>query len=237
MKVRQPTPLAHGANAGTDERKYMSTSDELASLLDALRWHRQSCWVTDQVNLTGDLDESPTAAFDQLAGWVEAGVTDILDVRIEAKGDRFGHERFVATHAPHITYWWLGTDDDGYGQTDEWFEAGTRIAAGVLADPDRRLVVHCHMGINRAPSLTFATLLSLGWDPIGALDTIRATRPIAKVLYADDAISWWLRRNGASSTEVATGIAAVNQWHFDNPFHPGEAITRIRSGGFTSQGG
>ena len=76
MKVRQPTPLAHGANAGTDERKNMSTSDELASLLDALHWHRQSCWVTDQVNLTGDLDENPTAAFDQLAGWVEAGVTD-----------------------------------------------------------------------------------------------------------------------------------------------------------------
>jgi predicted protein tyrosine phosphatase len=100
-----------------------------------------------------------------------------------------------------------------------------------LADPNRRIVVHCHMGVNRGPSMGFAILLALGWDPIEALDAIRAARPIARVLYADDAISWWLRRNGASAADVSAGISAVQRWHYDNPLDTSWVISRIRLGG------
>jgi hypothetical protein len=226
MTVRQPTPQAHGANARTDERKNMTTSNEAASRHEPIHWHRQSCWVTPQINLTGDLHESPTRALDQLDGWVTIGVTDIIDVRIEGTD-----EAFVADHAPDVNYIWLGVDDHGGSQPDEWFDRGVEAALAALADPDRRIVVHCHMGVNRGPSMGFAILLALGWDPFEALDAIRAARPIARVLYADDAISWWLRRNGASAADVSAGISAVQRWHYDNPHDTSWVISRIRLGG------
>ena len=112
------------------------------------------------------------------------------------------------------------------------------MAAGreVLADPSRRAVVHCHMGINRAPSMAFAILLADGWEPVAELDAIRAARPIAKVLYADDTIRWWLRRQGASSAEIVEGVETVAQWHADNPLDEAFAIHRIRIGGRTTEG-
>jgi hypothetical protein len=157
--------------------------------------------VTPQINLTGDLHESPTRALDQLDGWVTSGVTDIIDVRIEGTDEAFVADR------------------------------GVEAALATLADPNHRIVVHCHMGVNRGPSMGFAILLALGWNPIEALDAIRAARPIARVLYADDAISWWLRRNGASAADVSAGISAVQRWHYDNPHDTSWVISRIRLGG------
>lgn len=201
-------------------------SDTLSPSKDPVVWHRTSCWVTDRINLTGDLHHDPQVATGQLEAWVTDGITDVLDVRGEASD-----ERFVAHNAPDVTYRWLGTHDDGGQQSDAWFDAGTAAGLAALARSDGRLVVHCHMGINRGPSIGFAILLALGWDPLEALDAIRAARPIAKVLYAGDAISWWLRRNGASPTEVSAGVASVNQWHHDNPLDLGWVISRIRFGG------
>lgn len=192
---------------------------------DPLLWHRKACHVTPQLVLCGDLHEDNALALEQLNTWVAEGITDILDVREEASD-----ESFVAIHAPDVNYIWLGTHDDGGRQDDGWFAHGVAAVRKVFADPDRRVVVHCHMGINRAPSMAFAILLAQGWDPVEALDAIRTARPIAAVLYATDAISWWLRRQGASPDEIRAGVALVEQWHLDNPHDTYAAISRIRLG-------
>ena len=199
--------------------------------IDPATWHRTPCWVTDRLILTGDLHETRDQAVEQLGLWRAEGVTDILDVREE-----YSDKELVAEHAPEISYFYLGTHDNGGRQSDHWFVQGIAVGLDVLEDPERTLLVHCHKGINRAPSMVFAILLASGWDPIEALEAIRAARPIANILYSDSAISWWLRSQGASPTEVKTGVKAVRQWHRNNPIDVGFAISRIRLGG-TNPGG
>jgi dual specificity phosphatase 3 len=194
-------------------------------------WHRHPCVVTPELILTGDLNGDPLRAQAQLATWVALGVTHIIDVRGEACD-----ETFVAYHAPEITYIWLGTHDNGRGQADEWFADGVDAALAALADPDAKVLVHCHMGINRGPSMGFAILCALGWDPIHALETIRAARPIAGVIYADEAIDWWLRRQGGSASEVAAGRSVVRQWLNDDDLDIGWVISRVRQGPSLTEG-
>lgn len=76
--------------------------------IDVAAWHRRLCRVTDGLWLSGDLDESPERAISQLNGWRSAGVTHVLDCRIE-----YSDELLVRQHAPEISYFHLGVDDDG----------------------------------------------------------------------------------------------------------------------------
>lgn len=194
------------------------------TISDPARWWRRLCWATEQVALTGDLPtDRPAAALAQLGEWVAAGVTDIIDVRGECDD-----EGFVARHAPHITYHWLGTDDDGGGQPDEWFASGVAAAIEALRHPDRKVVVHCHMGVNRGPSMGLAILVALGHDPIEALENIRASRPIAGIIYGENAVAWWHRTQGTSETLAYAERRRVRRWLHDNPVDIGWVISRIR---------
>jgi len=185
-------------------------------------WWRILCWIgTTRIAVCGDLPANAKNAREQLAEWVEAGITHIVDLRGECSD-----ERFVAQHAPHITYLYLGTHDDGGAQDPRWFEEGVRAILAALTDPDARVVVHCHMGVNRAPSLAFAALLGLGHEPIEALDAIRAARPIAAILYAESAIEWWAARGGV--VDRADTLSRVADWHDENPVDIGWIINRIR---------
>ncbi len=201
----------------------MSPSPSPVSPVDAAVWWRRLCPVTDQVLLCGDLPADERRAVEQLLDWLDGGVTHILDVRGE-----HSDESFVAELAPHLTYLWLGVDDHGGNQDHDWFETGVALALDALADPTARVVVHCHMGINRGPSMAFALLLAQGRDPVEALDAIRTSRPIAAVLYAEDAVSWWHARKGSPAGVAAFDRARVQQWFVDNRVDPRTAIRRIR---------
>jgi dual specificity phosphatase 3 len=141
-----------------------------------------------------------------------AGITHILDTRIEWSG-----EEFVRTHAPDLGYFWNGADDVGRLMADEWFDAGVEFALEALADPDSQVLAHCHMGINRGPSMAFAILLATGKDPIAALNAIRRARPIAVIYYADDALDWWHRKAGTPLPVVRMRRAQMAAWHRRDP--------------------
>jgi len=184
-------------------------------------WWRFLCWVDDLgLGLCGDLPGRPAPKRAQLDDWVAAGVTHIVDVRGEASD-----EGFVAEWAPGIHYTWLGTHDHGGAQDPEWFTAGVTAIRRALSQPHAKVVVHCHMGVNRAPSMAFAALLDHGYDPVRALDAIRSARPIAAVLYAEDAVRWWA---GVTGTDAAPVRRRVRQWHADHPCDTGWIISRIR---------
>jgi hypothetical protein len=186
---------------------------------------RSICWVTDRLALSGDLEtEWPSRGNAQLQAWVDAGITDIIDVRGECSD-----ERFVALNAPHVRYHWFGTHDAGYQQPDSWFESGVDAATTALADPNRRVMVHCHMGVNRGPSMGFAILLAHRIDPIEALDSIRAARPIAGILYAQDAIDWWHRTQGTPDTIAYRERRAVRDWMESQLVDVSWVISRIRN--------
>jgi dual specificity phosphatase 3 len=151
---------------------------------DMAQWHRRLCPLADGVIVSGDLHEDPDQAVLQLERWEQAGITHVLDTRFE-----WSDEELVAEHAPDMVYGWIGTDDDGVAKPDEWFDAGLAFSADALSDPDSVLLVHCHMGINRGPSMAYRILLESGSEPIEPLDAIRDARPIADIGYAGDALN------------------------------------------------
>ncbi len=85
------------------------------------------------------------------------------------------------------------------------------------------------MGINRGPSMAYAVLLTLGWEHLAALDAIRAARPIAALIYAEDAVTWWARRDGITPTRGAAMRRDVRRWHQANDIDVATVIRRIRT--------
>lgn len=194
------------------------------SLSDPAAWWRVLCWIlAGRIAVCGDLPQNRAECRRQLREWRRAGVTHIVDLRGECSD-----EAAVARHAPEITYHWLGTHDDGGPQDDAWFDVGVALILAALADPDARIVVHCHMGVNRAPSMALAALLALDVDPVAGLDEIRAARPIANAEYAEYAVAWWHRRTGVPAAETRAVLADLAAWRADNPCDVGWVISRIR---------
>jgi len=183
---------------------------------------RTLCWATPNLAVSGDLPGKATEAKSLLSTWVEAGITDIVDLRIEDS-----HESFVGAHAPQVNYHWLGVDDEGDRRSDAWFEGIARVTQAILGDPTRKVVVHCHMGANRGPSAAFTALLVTGSSPTEALTAIRLSRPIASMLYSFDAVQWFGRSTGLDQTSIDALYDEVYDWHVANPLDLGWVIGSI----------
>ena len=170
-------------------------------------------FVTPQLAVGGDLHpyDDELAAL-QFAEICHLGITHIVDVRIEWSDlDTF------AAHAPQVSYLHHGMDDAGQAVPPEWFEEAVAwIEAAYEQDPDAIVLTHCHMGINRGPSLGFAVLLAQGWDPVEAIAAIRAARPQANVWYAADALDWYQARTGVDPETAEQQRAALQAWRDAN---------------------
>ena len=167
---------------------------------------REICWVSDQLAVSGDLPMNRDAAHEQLTRWEEAGITDVFDMRGECDDTDFIHANSA------IRSHWFGVDDNGGKRSDSWFIALTTKCAEVLADPTRKVLVHCHMGVNRGPSALYAVMLNQGWDYLDALRAIRNARPIAGIIYASDAAHWHATKQEKSLEEIAAMVDDVEQW-------------------------
>ena len=193
------------------------------NISDPAAWHRRLCHINDWLAVSGDLDTSrPEAAKAQLQAWLDEGITDIIDLRGE-----WSDENFVARHAPEVNYHYLGTHDDGGWQEDEWFESGLSVIRTVQ-ELGGKAVVHCHMGVNRAPSMAYRMLLDAGHGHIEGLELIRDARPIAGIIYAPAAISHHLRENDVEETASVVTKREVRNWLNDNPVDLYWVIFRIR---------
>lgn len=183
-------------------------------------------YITGRIWTGGDLpsDLGDQAMLTDLAQIENAGVTDILDNRIE-----WSDEEFVRAHAPHLGFLWNGADDAGQVMPDAWFDAGVEFALDALADPDAQVLAHCHMGINRGPSMALAILLATGVDPVAGLTAIRAARPIAAISYDGDALHWWHRISGTPASVAKAQRAELAAWHLGNPLDVKGIIRLMRS--------
>ncbi|MFZ8997283.1 MAG: protein-tyrosine phosphatase family protein [Ilumatobacteraceae bacterium] len=167
--------------------------------------------IAPRLIVSGELPGGWEEADAELRRWVESGVTDIVDVRIEAD-DR----SVVAMLQPGLRYHRFPVQDDGRERSDGWFDAGTSAVLEALDDPARCVLVHCAIGVNRSASLAYAVMLASGRDAIEALDDIRRSRPIAVVLYAEDAVRWWHRRLGSDTAVVRREVERVHDWFARN---------------------
>ena len=104
-----------------------------------------------------------------------------------------------------------GMDDAGQRVPNSWFDDAIKWIDA--AGPDAVVLTHCHMGINRGPSLGFAVLLYRGWDPVEAISAIRLARPIAHVWYAEDALRWHHKRTGSAPDQDLLRLKAWRRAH------------------------
>jgi protein-tyrosine phosphatase len=160
----------------------------------------------------GDLDVTDDAlAAQQLLELFELGVTHIVDCRLEAD------EQELFDGIPEIAYLHAGMDDAGQAIPDSWFDETVGWVLDALSAPDARVLTHCHMGINRGPSLGYAVLLALGWDAVAAIDAIRSARPIANVWYAEQALAWHHRRVDAPAERRRDDTLRLRGWRDSHP--------------------
>ncbi len=172
-----------------------------------------SC-VTERIWTGGDLpaERGEDALRGELEAIVARGISHVVDCRME-----WSDERFFATHAPDVGYLHHPQDDAGQLIPDAWWEEGTAWARQALEDASAQVLLHCHMGINRGPSLTYALLLTLGIGRVEGLDLVRGARPIAAMDYAEQACDWWLRRTGGDDTTRAAAQRDIARWREHNP--------------------
>ncbi len=190
--------------------------------LEPALWHRRFCAITPWLALSGDLDTTVASnAERQLTEWIDNGITHIVDLRGEWNDDQF-----VAEYSPLVAYHWLGTHDSGGHQTDEWYEDGLEVYRSVRA-ADGCAMVHCHMGINRGPSMGFRWLLEAGIDPVEALDLIRGARPIAGIIYADSALDHFHRTTGVDGAVAAVQREEVREWFRNDTVDVSWVISRV----------
>jgi hypothetical protein len=183
-------------------------------------------YITGRVWTGGDLpsDLGEEAMLADLSEIRDAGITDILDNRIE-----WSDEEFIRARAPQMGFLWNGVNDAGQLMPDEWFNDGVGFAMVALKNPDAQVLAHCHMGINRGPSMAFAILLATGMEPVAALTAIRRARPIAAIAYADDALDWWQRMNETPAPVAMRQRREIAGWHDANPLDIVRIIRTMRN--------
>ena len=183
-------------------------------------------FVTPRLAVGGDLSYDDDLAGQQVGELVDLGVTHIVDARIE-----WNDADLVAGLAPAVAYLHHGIDDAGQRVPDSWFEEAISWIGAALVDPDAIILTHCHMGINRGPSLGFAALLALGWEPIDALSAITWVRPIAAIGYAEDALRWHHRRANTPPAARRADQRAVARWRDANDIDVEAIIRQLRQAG------
>jgi protein-tyrosine phosphatase len=188
-----------------------------------LAHHANLHFVTPTLAVGGDIDayddELASAQIAEIAG---LGITHIVDVRIE-----WDDSTTFADAVPEIAYLHHGMDDAGQAVPAAWFERA--VSWIETAGPEAVVLTHCHMGINRGPSLGFAVLLSQGWDPVEAIAAIRAARPQANVWYAADALIWHHQRTATDLATARRQHAELAGWRDSNPLDVVRLIRQQRA--------
>ncbi len=185
-------------------------------------------FVTPRVAVGGDLAPEFALARRQLQELTDAGITHIADLR-----DEWNDAELVGYWASEVEYLYHPVQDAGQRIPVDWFERLNEWVSDALADPDAKVLVHCHMGVNRGPSAAFAILLGQGMSVREALTAIRSQRPVAVIDYADDALDWHLARTGADRYAKGGARRSLTMWRKANQIDKLAVIRQIRD----SEGG
>lgn len=173
--------------------------------------------VNDWLSVGGDLSlarDLTGANFSRTIKELQAhGVTHVMDVRIEWDDTRSWFAEGLA--AENHGYFPI-TDRWGYQPPESWFAGVEDFVRRFLAERSEgdRLYVHCHMGINRAPSTAMLALLTADpdLDPFDAFLTVRKAREVAGLVYAESVGKRHLRRKHNSDEGEAEFIDKMESY-------------------------
>jgi predicted protein tyrosine phosphatase len=101
---------------------------------------------------------------------VRDGVDAVVDLRIEGDGDE-------EVWPPEVALVRVGLQDHGSPTVDELRAAAQAVSDLMLRG--REVLVHCHAGLERGPSVACAALVLQGWPLNEAYRRVTASRPRA----------------------------------------------------------
>ena len=182
-----------------------------------------AAFVTERLAVGGDLSVNFELARRQLDELVAAGITHIADLREE-----WSDETLVKTWAPQVHYLHHRVADAGQAIGGAWFDELAEWVDAALAESGSKVLVHCHMGVNRAPSAVLALLLHRGMGLRPALDAIRSARPVAVIDYARSALDWQLDRTAADARVRRNARRTLDRWRKANHLDAMAVIRAIR---------
>lgn len=183
--------------------------------------------LSDHLWVGGDLDHKAVGgAKIELKRWLALGISDIMDLRAEWSDEHW----ILESCSAELRYHHLGAMDQGLPLPSSWFAAGVQIAQTVCGRGGN-LLVHCHLGVNRAPSMAMAILsATMSLDPIEALDHIRRTRPIAHAAYAESALEWWLDQREDTDAVRHHYRLRLADWRLAHPLDDELVVAQVRDG-------
>jgi protein tyrosine phosphatase (PTP) superfamily phosphohydrolase (DUF442 family) len=123
-------------------------------------------WITDRIAVGGGIWSE-----ENMARVARLGITHVINMQIEFDEGPLGAEYGVEVL-------WNPVDDDFQPKAPELFERGVKFALTALDVPGSKLLIHCAAGVHRAPMMTLAILVALGWTLEDAIETIEARRPV-----------------------------------------------------------
>ncbi len=182
-------------------------------------------FITERIAVGGDLAANFKLAKQQLDELVNAGITHIIDLRSE-----WSDELVVRGWAPQVQYFNHRIEDSGQLIDPSWFDELTDWARAALdGDQNAKVLVHCHMGVNRAPSAALALLLDQGMGLRESLELIRMVRPVAVIDYAGSVLTWYLGRTGANPRSRHNLRRVLIRWRQSHHIDAAGVIREIRS--------
>lgn len=128
-------------------------------------------WITDRIAVGGGIETE-----ENMRRVTAAGITHILNMQIE-----FDDTRLAAPYKIRVL--WNGTYNDFQPKPPELFERGVEFALAALHKQKSKLLIHCTLGMHRAPAMTLAVLCAMGWPLKVAMQVIQQCRPV--VYFAD----------------------------------------------------
>jgi protein-tyrosine phosphatase len=132
-------------------------------------------WIMDRIAVGGGIECAEN--MEQVA---RAGVTHILNMQIE-----FDDTDLAAAHGIKVLN--NGVYNDFEPKPPELFQRGVEFGTAALRKQNTKLLIHCTLGMHRAPTMALALLCSLGWPLAVARQLIERCRPV--VYFCDNYIS------------------------------------------------
>lgn len=138
-------------------------------------------WVTPDLATGGDFGMLPRDSVRLARTAIDQGIRLVVDLRVE-------DDDAALWDGTTVTYLHLGTNDaHGHHIPARLFDDAVAAVRGA-SERGVSSLVHCHMGVNRGPSVAYAVLLDRGYGPVQAWNAVRRARPQAAIYYAMDAL-------------------------------------------------
>ena len=132
-------------------------------------------WIMDRIAVGGGIENA-----ENMAEVARAGITHIINMQIE-----FDDTELARAYGIKVLN--NGVYNDFEPKPPELFQRGVEFGTAALRKQNTKLLIHCTLGMHRAPTMTLALLCALGWPLPVARQLIERCRPV--VYFCDNYVA------------------------------------------------